>query len=282
MEGSANMEIGIFSKVFKSYPLDEAFQKIKNYDISTVQFNFSNVGLDSLPSEISDEVIQKIKNKKNEYDISIPIVSGTFNTLELDEDKHEQNMHNFKVVVEAASELDIPYVSISTGSFNQEDFWSPHPENHTEKGWERLYKSLDEMLEVAISNDTTIVVEPEQANVVSTAEDTLKLLAHYDTSNLKVLYDAANIVTTSDANNLENKIDKTLNKLSDHIAIAHCKDCVVQENKIEFVPVGKGNLPLKSYIKKLKNYYSGPVFMHGLEEEDVEFAMKFLTNKKGN
>lgn len=270
------MEIGIFSKVFVDYSLDDAFKRVREFGMSNVQFNFKSVGLNSLPKKVNEDVISHIKEMQKKHKISIPVVSGTFNTLELNDDKHRENMENFKVVVEAASRLAIPFVSISTGSFNQADFWSPHPDNHTQKGWERLYRSLDEMLEIAILKDITIVIEPEQANVVSTVRDTLKLLEHYGSSNLKVLYDAANIVTSADVYNLENKIDDTLQALENYIAIAHCKDCIVKEDKIEFAPVGKGNLPLGYYLQKLKKYYTGPVIMHGLNEEDVTFALDYL------
>lgn len=272
------MKFGVFSKIFKDYPLEEAFKRIQELNISSIQFNFANVGLNSLPKNVSEKIIQEVKQAKSKFNISIPVISGTFNTLELNNDKHIQNIQNFRTVVEAASKLNIPFVSISTGSFNQEDFWSPHPDNHTQKGWDHLYQSLDEMLKIATDNGVTIVFEPEQANVVSTAEDALRLLKHYNMSPLKILYDAANIVTPSDINNLEGKIDTTLHQLSEHIAIAHCKDCVVTKDGIEFAPVGKGNLPLKHYISKLKTYYSGPVIMHGLEEKDIPFAINFLNN----
>lgn len=273
------MEVGIFSKTFAKYPLEEAFYRIKSFGIRTAQFNFANVGLNSLPDAIDDEVIERIKNISESTGISIPVVSGTFNTLELQEEKHRQNMKNFAVIVGAAAKLNIPYVSISTGSFNQADFWSPHPNNHTEEAWTRLYQSLDEMIKIASDKGVTIVVEPEQSNVVSTVDDTLKLIRHYNSPNLKVLFDAANIVTTADEKQLENKISSSLKQLSEYIAIAHCKDCKVTADKIEFAPVGKGNLPLKEYLSELRKYYHGPVIMHGLDEEDVAFALTYLEEK---
>lgn len=275
------MELGIFSKVYKHYELEEAFSKIKASGLDSVQFNFANVGLASLPNAISETMIDQIKAAMEKTGIDIPVVSGTFNTLELDEQTHRENMHNFSEVVQAAAKLNIPCVSISTGSFNQADFWSPHPDNHTDQAWDRLFISLDEMLTVAAENEIVIVVEPEQANVVSTVEDMIRLMAHYDNSPyLKVLFDAANIVTTHDVDHLEKKIEESLNALKDSIAIAHCKDCFVTSEKIEFKAVGKGNLPLIKYLKRLAEFYNGPIIMHGLDEKDVAFAMDYLTEGK--
>lgn len=268
------MEKGIFSKVFTEYPLLQAFEKIQNYGFQATQFNFSNVGLHSLPNEINDEVIAEIYKVSNITNVSIPVVSGTFNTLELNKEKRKNNLKRFNNIAEAAKKLRIPYISISTGSFNQEDFWSPHPDNHTKKAWDYLMASLDEMLEIAVKNEITIVVEPEQANVISSVEDTIKLLNYYDIPNLKVLFDAANIVTNEDVNNLEKKISNSLKYLGPYIAMAHCKDCIVTEEEIQFAPVGRGNLPLNHYVKELKKYYNGPVIMHGLNEEHINYALK--------
>ncbi|MEK4302206.1 sugar phosphate isomerase/epimerase [Oceanobacillus sp. FSL W8-0428] len=268
------MEKGIFSKVFVKYPLEEAFIKIREFGFSTVQFNFANVGLPSLPQKVSNEILEQIQETCEKTGISISVISGTYNTLELNNETRKKNIEGFKNVVESAKKLNVPYVSISTGSFNQEDFWSPHPENHTKKAWNYLFESLDEMLDIASRNGVTIVIEPEQSNVISTIEDVKKLMNHYQSPYLKVLFDAANIITTDDIGQLENKINRSLKELSEYIAVAHCKDCLVSKGKITFAPIGKGSLPLNQYLKELKKYYDGPVIMHGLDEEDIAFALK--------
>lgn len=270
------MKKGIFSKVFIKYPLEEAFTKIKQNGFDTTQFNFSNIGLDSLPSEITEEQIQYIKNVSEKTGVSISVISGTFNTLELDNQKKLKNINNFENVVKAANKLNVPFVSISTGSFDQEDFWRAHPNNHTEEGWVRLFDSLDQMIKIAEENDVIIVVEPEQANVVSSIDDTIKLMEHYNSENLKVLFDAANIVTINDSDKLEEKIKNAIHKLQEYIVLAHCKDCIVNNKEIKFAPIGKGNLPLNYYIEELRKIYNGPIIMHGLDEEDVDYALQVI------
>ncbi|WP_339291100.1 sugar phosphate isomerase/epimerase family protein [Paenibacillus sp. FSL E2-0201] len=270
------MKLGIFSKVYFEYEMEIALHKIKSQGMSAVQFNFANVGLESLPIEISQNTIDQIKEATINSGVNIAVISGTFNTLELNEEKIVENQLCFENVVKAAAALAVPYVSISTGSLNQEDFWSPHPDNHTDRAWSLLQHSLAWMLEIAETNQVTLVFEPEQANVVSTAEDALRLLREMDSPHLKVLYDAANLVTPQDHKDLIGKITKTLTALKDYIAIAHCKDAFVTEEKIIFQPVGKGNLPLKQYLNELCKNYDGPIIMHGLDEADVTYAINYL------
>lgn len=273
------MEYGIFSKVYIDYEFEIALHKIKDQGLNTVQFNFANVGLSSLPKVINEDLISKIKEATINSGVDIAVISGTFNTLELNQDKKKGNLKCFATVVKAAKALSVPYVSISTGSFNQRDFWSPHPDNHTEQAWELLQHTLAAMLDIAAANEVTIIFEPEQANVVSTAEDSLRLLNYFDTPYLKVLFDAANIVTPMDVNDTLGKIKNTLSELKNYIALAHCKDCVVTEGEVTFAPVGKGNLPLKEYLQELSKYYEGPIIMHGLNEEDVPFALNYLNEQ---
>jgi len=270
------VKLGIFSKVYLEDDFGTALHKIKAQGMVTIQFNFANVGLTGLPEEINEETISEIRAATINSGVDIAVISGTFNTLELHEDKKNENLKGFRQVVEAAKALNVPYVSISTGSFNQEDFWSPHPDNHTEQAWELLQQTLGAMLDFAAAHEITVIFEPEQANVVSTAEDALRLLNYFNTPYLKVLYDAANIVTPSDANDKIGKIKKTLFQLKDYIALAHCKDCMVTAEKVAFAAVGKGNLPLKEYIQELSKYYDGPVILHGLDEEEVPYALNFL------
>lgn len=270
------MTLGIFSKVYSDTDFETSLKEIKGQGMDTIQFNFSNIGLSSLPSEVSERDIKTIQNAIQKSKVNISVISGTFNTLELDKNKRRENLKKFTAVVRAAKLLEVPYVSISTGSFNQKNFWSPHPDNGTEKAWELLFQTLEPMLKAAVENNVTIIFEPEQANVVRTSKDSLRLMEKFSSPNLKVLFDAANIVTKYDKDNLSEKIQEAIEELKKYIAIAHCKDCIVTEKGVTVAPVGKGNLPLEEYIRELGKCYDGPLIMHGLEKEDVPFAVKYI------
>lgn len=267
------MKLGIFSKIFNDFTLDEAFGEIGKLGLDCIQFNMSNVGLESLPQSVSDDIIKEIKTAKRKHKISIPVVSGTFNTLELNEDLLFDKLDRFSVVLNAAHQLQIPFVSISTGSLNQDDFWSPHPENQSDKAWDLLFNSLDRMLKEAAELKITILIEPEQANVVQSATDALRLLEHYDSQYLKILYDPANLMTPEDEGNEINKIKSTLQQLHKHIAMAHLKDFSFEDGKIVYAAVGQGILPINLYLEALNKYYNSEVIMHGLEAKDIPYAL---------
>lgn len=268
------MKLGIFSKIYNNYCLDEAFLKIREHGIKNIQFNMSNVGLESLPEHINDNIIKKIKHSQNKYGISIPVISGTFNTLELDKNKNAENLRRFINLLNAAKILNIECVSISTGSFNQKNFWRSHPENQTEKAWELLMKRLEQMLIEAEKRKIIIVVEPEQANVVQSESDVMRLMEYYKSNYLRVLYDPSNLMTIKDIGQEIDKIKYSLNVLRKYIVVAHLKDFNIRKEKIVYTPLGRGLLPINLYLEELGNFFNGSVIMHDLKIEDIQYALE--------
>ena len=62
--------------------------------------------------------------------------------------------------------------------------------------------------------------------------------------------------------------------LRDEIAIAHAKD---RNNDFKACSAGKGVLDFEYYLRCLEEIgFTGPLIMHGLEEEDVTFSREFL------
>lgn len=270
------MKLGIFSKTFADLDFETAMQKINDYNLNYIQFNFANIGLKSMPEIVTEDEIRNIASITKKYSVKISAISGTFNALEQNKEKLEQNLHCFRAIVESARNLNVPIVSISTGSFNQENFWASHVENHTEKAWRYLINSLHSMLKIAEDNHIILAFEPEQANVVSTGEDAVKLIEYFQSKNLRVLFDAANIINVNNADKMLETICTSIDQLKDYIVLAHCKDILATEEYIKFVPVGQGNLPLKKYIDYLTKSYDGPIIMHGLEKEDIPNALNYL------
>ncbi|MDF2566444.1 MAG: hypothetical protein K0Q53_2848 [Massilibacillus sp.] len=270
------MKLGIFSKTFADLDFETAIQKINDYNLNYIQFNFANIGLKSMPEIVTEDEIRNIASITKKYSVKISAISGTFNALEQDKEKLERNLHCFRAIVESARNLNVPIVSISTGSFNQENFWASHPENHTEKAWHYLINSLHSMLKIAEDNHIILAFEPEQANVVSTSKDAVRLIEYFQSKNLRVLFDAANIINVNNADKMLETIYTSVDQLKDYIVLAHCKDILATKEYIKFVPVGQGNLPLKKYIDYLTKSYDGPIIMHGLEKKDIPHALKYL------
>ena len=69
-------------------------------------------------------------------------------------------------------------------------------------------------------------------------------------------------------------LDEAFTLLRDAIVIAHAKD---RNNDFKASAAGKGILDFEYYLRCLKEIgFTGPLIMHGLEEEDVTFSRGFL------
>jgi sugar phosphate isomerase/epimerase len=89
---------------------------------------------------------------------------------------------------------------------------------------------------------------------------------------LGIIIDPANLI--SPERTQKEVLDEAFTLLGDAIVIAHAKD---RNNDFEPCAAGKGILDFGYYLQCLKKIgFTGPLMMHGLQEEDVRFSREFL------
>jgi sugar phosphate isomerase/epimerase len=98
------------------------------------------------------------------------------------------------------------------------------------------------------------------------------LLDELRNPRLRIIIDPANLI--SPKRNQKEVLDEAFTLLRDAIVIAHAKD---RNNDFKPCAAGKGILDFEYYLQCLKEIgFTGPLIMHGLEEEDVRFSREFL------
>lgn len=135
-----------------------------------------------------------------------------------------------------------------------------------------MVQSIEAALMTAEKNNLLLAFEPESENVVNSASRARKLLDELRNSRLRIIIDPANLISSK--GNQKKVLDEALTLLGDAIVIAHAKD-----RNIDFkaCAAGKGILDFEYYLQGLKKIgFTGPLIMHGLEEEDVAFSRDFL------
>jgi sugar phosphate isomerase/epimerase len=73
------MDIGIFAKTCQRPTIEELFRAISSYGISTVHFNLSCVGLETLPADVPCNLLLRIMSSTEDENIELVAISGTFN-----------------------------------------------------------------------------------------------------------------------------------------------------------------------------------------------------------
>ena len=166
------MELGIFSRTYQPIGIDRIFAQIAHDGFQTIQFNFSSAGLASLPKDWPEETIKGVMASANQSGLSICALSGTYNMAHPDVGQATgSDRIGFTNVVRAAQFMQVPLVTLCTGSRDAMNMWSAHPDNGSPEAWVALRGELDFALELAERHGVALGVEPEPGNVVGNAKD---------------------------------------------------------------------------------------------------------------
>jgi sugar phosphate isomerase/epimerase len=266
------MKIGIFAKTFNRPTIKELFQAIASHEICSVQFNMSCAGLETFPGKVSSEVVQRITEAAAQATIELAALSGTFNMAHPDPAVRSDGLEKFQLLCEVAARLQIPLVTLCTGTRDPGNMWKWHPDNDTNEAWDDMVQSIEAALTIAEKNSLILAFEPESENVANSASRAQRLLDELRNPRLRIIIDPANLI--SPKRNQKEVLDEAFMLLGDAIVIAHAKD---RSNDFEPCAAGKGILDFEYYLECLKRIgFTGPLIMHGLEEEDVRFSREFL------
>jgi sugar phosphate isomerase/epimerase len=266
------MKIGIFAKTFRRPTIEELFEAIAGYGINSVQFNLSCAGLATFPGNVSSDLVQRIAEAAEQARVELAAISGTFNMAHPDPAVRRDGLIKFEILCEVTAQLRIPVVTLCTGTRDPVNMWKWHPDNDSKKAWHDMVQSIEFALIAAEKNKLILAFEPESENVANSASRARKLLDELRDPRLRIIIDPANLI--SPERNQNEVLDEAFTLLGDMIAIAHAKD---RSNDFEACAAGKGVLNFPYYLRCLKAIeFTGPLIMHGLEEEDVTFSREFL------
>jgi sugar phosphate isomerase/epimerase len=266
------MKIGIFAKTFSRPTIDELFQAIASYGIYSVQFNMSCAGRETFPGNVSSDLVQRITDAAEQATVELAALSGTFNMAHPDPAVRRAGLEKFEILCKVAARLHIPVITLCTGTRNPIDMWKWHPDNDSKEAWDDMVQSIDAALIAAEKNNLILAFEPESENVANSASLARKLLDELRNPRLRIILDPANLI--SPKRTQKEVLDEAFTLLRDSIVIAHAKD---RNNDLKPCAAGKGILDFEYYLRCLKEIgFTGPLIMHGLEEEDVRFSREFL------
>ena len=273
------MQIGILAKTFSRPTLGELLKAIAQHGIESVQFNFSCVGLPTLPEQIEDVVAGQIRHEFTVHRLNLAAVSGTFNLIHPDIRVRKDGLRRFKELVPACAKIGAPVIALCTGSRDPENMWRRHPENDLPEAWSDLLAGLSIMLPLAESNQITLGVEPGPGNVVASARQARRLLDELKSSRLKIVMDAANLFPIEDLPRMRETLDAAFDLLGGDIVIAHAKD-VQMAGKLRYLAAGHGSLDYDHYLSLLEACgFAGPLLLHELQESEVAGSVVFLREK---
>jgi sugar phosphate isomerase/epimerase len=268
------MRLGIFAKTFGTREALATLKAVAEVGFSCTQFNMACAGLPSMPEAIDDSIYSAIAAASQATGVEISAVSGTYNMIHPDPAVRETGMRRLEVLALACNHMGTDTVTLCTGTLDPHDQWRWHPGNGTTTAWRALMREMERAINIAERHDIWLGIEPELANVVSSAQKALELIQQLGSTRLRIVLDPANLFEIANKRESRTIVACAIEKLADRLFIAHAKDRSVDGKP---VAVGKGIIDFQHFVEGLLSIgFAGPLIAHGLSSSEAPEVFGFL------
>jgi sugar phosphate isomerase/epimerase len=269
------MRIGIFAKTFPGHDPSAVLRAVRDAGYSCTQFNLASADLDAMPAVVPDAAITAIAGAAREAGVKIEALSGTYNMIHPDPAVRDHGLQRLGVVIAAAARLGVGMVTLCTGTRDPDDQWRAHPDNTTPEAWRDLHQEMSRAAELAERHGVDLGIEPEQANVVMSAADALRLFREVGSPRLRVVLDPANLFEHADRGEAARIVADAVETLAGHVGMAHAKD---RDAQGKFCTAGTGIVDFPAFLGRLRaTGFDGSVITHGLSAAEAPGVAAFLT-----
>src|SRR4051794_24977153 len=272
----SHMELGIFASTFSRPTLETTLDAVVEHGLSCMQFDLVCAGLETLPDRVDPALARKIRQAVEARGLQMAAISGTFNMIDPDLERRQEGLRRLDVLAAACATLGTRTITLCTGTRDPNSMWRRHPDNDTPAAWDDLVASMQIAVESAARHDVILAFEPEVANVIDSALKARSLLDTFSSPHLKVVIDGANIFHTGELPRMREILDEAFALLGSDIVAGHAKD-LDHDGAAGHLAAGHGLLDYPHYIALLRGLnIDGPLFLHGLTEEQVDGCVAFV------
>jgi len=276
------MKLGIFAKTFSRPTMEEVLDAIIAHGLTQVQFNLVCAGTPSLPDQIDDALINRIRSAFEKRGLQMAALSGTFNMIHPDLGERQRGLERLQVLAQAGRAMGAPLITLCTGTRDARNMWTAHPENQSVLAWDDLLRSMETALEIAESANISLGVEPEVTNVIDSPERARALLDVFRSPRLKIVMDPANLFAKGELARIHEILDHAFAVLGPDIVLAHAKD-LSSDGGAGHEAAGTGLLDYDYYLEHLQRMeFDGALILHSLTEAQVDKSVKFVREKISN
>lgn len=263
------LNLGIRAHDFGQLALEELIHKVKHYSFSHVQLAVKKSFPDQVPrlSALSPGAAAYFGNAFRQAGIQIAVLGCYVNIVATDPAKRAQALADFSTHLRLARDFGASLVGTETGSVGN----GYTTDNFTEEAFQEVVTSVRSMVAEAERFGVTVGIEAGLNHPMYTAALTRRLLDAVPSNNLQVILDCANLMTPSNYIHQEAVIAEALELLGNRIAVIHLKDFIVNDGRIQIVPVGQGWLQFHALLRYMK--YERP-HIQGIIESTTEIHLQ--------
>ncbi|MCC5975806.1 MAG: sugar phosphate isomerase/epimerase [Rubellimicrobium sp.] len=263
---------GIFAKTFVGHDPLTVLQAASAAGYASVQYNMACSGLPPMPDAISQATARAIAAAAQDTGLTIAALSGTWNMIHPDPAIRAAGQRRLAVLAEAAPLIGTDLITLCTGTRDADDQWRAHPDNATPAAWADLLTEMEQAVTLAESHGLRLGIEPELANVVSSAGKARDLLDTLQSEALCIVLDPANLFETEPDHT--DIIARAIDLLAGRIGMAHAKDRAPDGR---FTAAGTGVVDFPAFLARLRDAgFTGDLITHGLIADEAPEVARFL------
>ncbi|MHA6642613.1 sugar phosphate isomerase/epimerase family protein [Mesorhizobium sp. A623] len=268
------MQLGIFAKTFAAQGALSSLQAVATAGFETAQFNLACLGMPSMPEHIDPAVAADVAEAAVRTGISITAVSGTYNMIHPDITVRKAGLARLEVLCGVSHGMGTRLVTLCTGTRDPADQWRWHPANADADAWRDLLVEMEKAVAIAERFDLELGIEPELANVVSSAAAAAQLFKEMASPRLRIVLDPANLFEVATPEERHRLVEEAVGLLGPNITMAHAKDRSADGG---FTAAGQGVIDFPHFVACLESAgFDGPLITHGLTEAKAPAVARFL------
>jgi sugar phosphate isomerase/epimerase len=268
------MKLGIFAKTFPGTTPLAVLQAAAGAGYATVQYNMACSGLNALPDTVTEAVARAVREASTATGVGIAAISATYNMTHPDPARRLAGRQSFAAIAARAQEMGSTLLTVCSGSMDALDQWRHHPDNASPAAWGLMTDEFRALIAIADRHDILIGVEPELANVVSSAEKARRLIDSLGSDRIRIVLDPANLTEVATPEDRRRIIADAVDLLADRIVMAHAKD---RNADGSFATAGTGVVDFPHFLAALRGAgFDGSLVTHGLADHEAAGVAAYL------
>jgi sugar phosphate isomerase/epimerase len=275
-----DFSLGVMAREAQRPTITETADALQAMGFRAVQFNFSSLGLPTLPEALDPTLCVKIRQTFESRGMRIAALSGTFNPIHPDIEMRKVGVRGIERLCAACQNLGASLITLGTGSYDPDNMWNWHPQNRSAQARRELIETFRQIIPAAETYKVTLAFEPEITTVISTIPQSVELVEEIGSPYLRIVIDPANLFSPVMLPRMQETLNEMVMQAAPYLALAHAKDISEADAAgriLHPAAIGKGKLDFDLYLRLLDEAgYSGAIIMHGLKEDEMPAAKKHL------
>ena len=233
-------------------PMEALFEEVRANGIDQIQLAFgkSISDYDFSPGHYSAGFAHYIDRLLKKNGIHVAVLGCYINPINPIESKRQAEVAKFIEHLKYAKIIGADMVGTETGRLSPD--MKVTPETFTETAYQRLLKSMREIVPAAEKLGVTVGVEGVLDHTLYSPAMMQRFLEDIDSPNVEVILDSVNLIHPEEVSCQAEVIDQAFDYYGDKITMLHMKDFVFDGNNQIFRHVGEGLFQYEPLMKRLK------------------------------